>query len=43
MAVDVIAFVKEVMEKFPLLRAGITSRLLSIFSTLKTSRVVKIN
>ncbi|KAI9346734.1 adaptin N terminal region-domain-containing protein [Zopfochytrium polystomum] len=40
-AVDVVAFVREVMEKFPALRAGIIERLLDSFSEMKTGRVFR--
>ncbi|KAJ3092871.1 coatomer subunit beta [Quaeritorhiza haematococci] len=40
-AVDVIAFVREVMEKFPHLRAGIIQRLLETFMDMKTGRVFR--
>ncbi|KAJ3056955.1 coatomer subunit beta [Rhizophlyctis rosea] len=40
-AVDVIAFVREVMEKFPQLRAGIVDRLLQTFGDMKTGRVFR--
>lgn len=40
-AVDVIAFVKEVMETFPHLRHGITERLIDLFADLKTARVLR--
>lgn len=40
-AVDVISFVREVMEKFPDLRAGIIERLLENFSEMKTGRVFR--
>ncbi|KAJ3044511.1 coatomer subunit beta [Rhizophlyctis rosea] len=40
-AVDVIAFVREVMEKFPQLRGGIVGRLLQTFADMKTGRVFR--
>ncbi|KAJ3397615.1 coatomer subunit beta, partial [Chytridiales sp. JEL 0842] len=40
-AVDVIAFVREVMEKFPHLRAGIIEKLLDSFLEMKTGRVYR--
>ncbi|RKO85232.1 adaptin N terminal region-domain-containing protein [Blyttiomyces helicus] len=40
-AVDVIAFVREVMEKFPQLRSGIITRLLDSFMDMKTGRVFR--
>ncbi|KAI9339975.1 adaptin N terminal region-domain-containing protein [Obelidium mucronatum] len=40
-AVDVIAFVREVMEKFPHLRAGIIDQLLESFKDMKTGRVFR--
>ncbi|KAJ3108429.1 coatomer subunit beta [Phlyctochytrium planicorne] len=40
-AVDVIAFVREVMEKFPKLRPGIMEKLLESFGELKTNRVFR--
>jgi coatomer subunit beta len=39
--VDVISFVREVMEKFPQLRPGIIERLLENFSEMKTGRVFR--
>ncbi|KAJ3382672.1 coatomer subunit beta [Lobulomyces angularis] len=40
-AVDVISFVREVMEKFPHLRSGIIDRLCENFNEMKTSRVFR--
>ncbi|KAI8612633.1 adaptin N terminal region-domain-containing protein [Chytriomyces sp. MP71] len=40
-AVDVIAFVREVMEKFPHLRPGIIESLLASFKDMKTGRVFR--
>ncbi|KAM0751934.1 Coatomer, beta subunit [Meredithblackwellia eburnea MCA 4105] len=40
-AVDVIAFVREVVEKFPALRSGILDRLLSTFSEIKSGKVFR--
>lgn len=40
-SVDVIAFVREVVEKFPLLRPGIVSRLLSVFNEIKSGKVFR--
>ncbi|KAI8920089.1 adaptin N terminal region-domain-containing protein [Powellomyces hirtus] len=40
-AVDVMAFVREVMEKFPQLRASIVDRLLETFMDMKTGRVFR--
>ncbi|KAJ3061373.1 coatomer subunit beta [Podochytrium sp. JEL0797] len=40
-AVDVIAFVREVMEKFPHLRSGIIDQLLDSFKDMKTGRVFR--
>lgn len=40
-AVDVIAFVREVMEKFPQLRVGIIEKLLEAFGDMKTGRVFR--
>ena len=40
-AVDVIAFVREVVEKFPQLRLPITSHLLKTFTEMKTARVFR--
>ncbi|KAI8831069.1 adaptin N terminal region-domain-containing protein [Chytriomyces cf. hyalinus JEL632] len=40
-AVDVIAFVREVMEKFPNLRSGIVEQLLESFKDMKTGRVFR--
>ncbi|KAG8714008.1 coatomer subunit beta [Ceratobasidium sp. 395] len=40
-AVDVIAFVREVVEKFPNLRGTITSRLLQTFSEIKSGKVFR--
>ncbi|KAJ3331044.1 coatomer subunit beta [Blyttiomyces sp. JEL0837] len=40
-AVDVVAFVREVMEKFPHLRSGIIERLLESFTEMKTGRVFR--
>ncbi|KAJ3183421.1 coatomer subunit beta [Geranomyces variabilis] len=40
-AVDVMAFVREVMEKFPQLRSSIVDRLLETFKDMKTGRVFR--
>ncbi|KAJ1554953.1 coatomer subunit beta [Nowakowskiella sp. JEL0078] len=40
-AVDVISFVREVMEKFPHLRSSIVSRLIETFPDMKTGRVFR--
>lgn len=40
-AVDVIAFVREVVEKFPNLRSGIVEKLLSTFSEIKSGKVFR--
>lgn len=40
-AVDVIAFVREVVEKFPDLRAAIIEKLLDAFCELRSSRVIR--
>ncbi|GAB1525681.1 coatomer subunit beta [Rhizoctonia solani] len=40
-AVDVVAFVREVVEKFPNLRGAITSRLLETFSEIKSGKVFR--
>lgn len=40
-AVDVIAFVREVMEKFPQLRVGIIQRLIESFGEIKAGRVFR--
>ncbi|KAJ3110439.1 coatomer subunit beta [Phlyctochytrium bullatum] len=40
-AVDVIAFVREVMEKFPKLRPGIMEKLMESFGDMKTGRVFR--
>ena len=40
-AVDVIAFVREVMEKFPHLRGDLITRLLETFTEMKTGRVFR--
>ncbi|TPX35212.1 hypothetical protein SmJEL517_g02342 [Synchytrium microbalum] len=40
-AVDVIAFVREVMEKFPQLRGDLINRLLESFTEMKTGRVFR--
>lgn len=41
-AVDVIMFVREVIEKYPHLRPGIKDKLIEIFGTIKSSRVYRI-
>jgi coatomer subunit beta len=40
-AVDVIAFVREVMEKFPQLRVSIVQRLIESFGEIKAGRVFR--
>ncbi|KAI9143030.1 adaptin N terminal region-domain-containing protein [Paraphysoderma sedebokerense] len=40
-AVDVIAFVREVVEKFPHLRSGIISKLLESFSEMRSGKVIR--
>ena len=40
-AVDVIAFVREVVEKFPSLRPAITEKLVSTFSEIKSGKVFR--
>lgn len=40
-AVDVIAFVREVVEKFPALRSSIIEKLLSTFSEIKSGKVFR--
>ena len=40
-AVDVIAFVREVVEKFPALRSGIVEKLLSTFNEIKSGKVFR--
>lgn len=40
-AVDVIAFVREVVEKFPHLRSGIVEKLLSTFDEIKSGKVFR--
>ncbi|KAK4705492.1 coatomer subunit beta, partial [Phenoliferia sp. Uapishka_3] len=40
-AVDVIAFVREVVEKFPELRSGIVEKLLSTFNEIKSGKVFR--
>ncbi|KAJ3082287.1 Coatomer, beta subunit [Rhizoclosmatium globosum] len=40
-AVDVVAFVREVMEKFPQLRSGIIDQLIDSFKDMKTGRVYR--
>lgn len=40
-AVDVIAFVREVVEKFPNLRSSIVEKLLSTFSEIKSGKVFR--
>lgn len=40
-AVDVIAFVREVVEKFPDLRSGIVEKLLSTFGEIKSGKVFR--
>ncbi|KWU42573.1 Coatomer, beta subunit [Rhodotorula sp. JG-1b] len=40
-AVDVIAFVREVVEKFPNLRAGIVDKLLEVFAEIKSGKVFR--
>lgn len=40
-AVDVIAFVREVMEKFPQLRVGIIQKLIESFGEIKAGRVFR--
>jgi coatomer subunit beta len=40
-AVDVISFVREVVEKFPELRKGIVEKLLSVFVEIKNGKVFR--
>lgn len=40
-AVDVIAFVREVVEKFPALRSGIVEKLLQTFGEIKSGKVFR--
>ena len=40
-AVDVVSFVREVVEKFPDLRPAITQRLISSFGELKSGKVFR--
>lgn len=40
-AVDVVAFVREVVEKFPSLRPAITDKLVSTFSEIKSGKVFR--
>lgn len=40
-AVDIVAFVREVLEKFPELRAEIMAKLLEIFTDIKSARVLR--
>ncbi|TFL03311.1 adaptin N terminal region-domain-containing protein [Pterulicium gracile] len=40
-ALDVVAFVREVVEKFPLLRPTITSKLLSVLPSIKSGKVFR--
>lgn len=40
-AVDVIAFVREVVEKFPKLRTAITEKLISTFGEIKSGKVFR--
>jgi coatomer subunit beta len=40
-AVDVISFVREVVERFPDIRSGIVERLLSTFGDIKSGKVFR--